>query len=129
LNDELGSYIKKTPIGNVKLIPMVRFPDSVKSGNGTSFTLMFVTKEVKQGEELVQSIADSSSEVQSPEKIFSNNILFGEHATNNEVDYVEQIIERFEAFLLKLANNKDDRKKELVTQKMTDLRENFSGRD
>lgn len=127
LNDELGSYIKKDLKGNVKLIPIIRFPDSINQGKSSSFTLLLITKDIEEGQELVQSIADSSSEVDSVSKIFENNILFGEHAINNKVDYLKEIIRRFEDFSQKLALTQSDRQAELVIEKIAQLKDDFSG--
>ena len=129
LNDELGSYIRKTLLGNVKLIPVIRFPDSILPGMGTSFSLLFITGDISEGEELVQSIGDSPEEVDNFSKILDNNILFGEHAMNEKVDYLQHIMEKFKKLMLKLSEKKEERKAELVKEKIKALIENPSGKE
>jgi type I restriction-modification system DNA methylase subunit len=128
LNDELGSYIRKDLLGNTKIIPVIRYPESLKPGMGTSFSVMFPIKDIKAGEELCQSIADSKNEVDENEKILSNNILFGEHSINNKVEYLDAIMKKHKEFLLKLASAKSDRKDELVKDKISTLQEELTGK-
>lgn len=127
LNDELGSYISKDLLGNAKLVPVIRFPASVKPGMGTSFSVLFLVKDVKKGEALVQSIADSPGEVDSAQKILSNNIVFGEHAINKKVDYMAQISSAFTNFLLQMETHQRKRRAEATGEKIRSLRAEQAG--
>lgn len=127
LDDELGSYIKKTLSGNTKMIPVIRYPESIKPGMGTSFSLLVITKDLKAGQELVQSISDRAVEIDSPQKILKNNILFGEHAINEKIDYVQEIMNRFRNLLLSIETVRNDRKADQTREKIEALTKTFSG--
>jgi hypothetical protein len=94
---------------------------------GTSFSVLFPIKDIKEGEELCQAIADSKDEVNENTKILENNILFGEHAINNKVDYLDKIMETYKTFLLNLESKKRDRREEMVRDKIESLQENQKG--
>ena len=127
LNDELGSYMKKDLLGNTKIVPVIRYPESLKPGMGTSFSVLLLTKDIKQGEELCQAIADSPGEVDESGKILENNILFGEHAINNKVNYLDKIMDMYKKFLLKLESTKVDRRQEMIRDKISALQEDKKG--
>ena len=94
---------------------------------GTSFSLLVITKDLKAGQELVQSISDRAVEIDSPQKILKNNILFGEHAINEKIDYVQEIMNRFRNLLLSIETVRNDRKADQTREKIEALTKTFSG--
>lgn len=110
LNDELGSYINSDLNGNVKMIPLLKFTNNKNDKTPSSFSLLLIIKDIKQGEELSQGIVQK--EKVPIEEILRNKLIFGEHCINQKPDYLPQIMENYVKFLEKLTQTKSLRQQE-----------------
>ena len=107
------------------MIPLIQYSKDKSKTQKTplSFTILIITKDIKQNEELVQSISDNAKQIETSEQILNNNIIFGEHSTNQKIDYFKDVMKRHREFLLQLEDLKGQRSLEGVEHQIKDIKE------